>query len=157
MSKINCVFNCDKGHPPLCIHFFFPEGGIIPEYPRASCGELTAISWLKGKVNVWRLFRGIAFGRSPGGVEWTFKGKVKKKLGVVKAGRKGKWSGEWFGRCRQTRAGEEMILRHKGTKMSKSQTDNHLTWTLGTDSARNYSIRLKQAMTGWKTRSFRLQ
>lgn len=28
--------------------------------------------------------------------------------------------------------------------MSKSHTDNHLTWTLGTDSDRNYSIRMKQ-------------
>lgn len=49
-------------------------------------------------------------------MERRFKGKVKKKMGVVEAGRKGKWSGEWFGRCRLTGAGEEMILRHKGTK-----------------------------------------
>lgn len=39
-----------------------------------------------------------------------------KKLGVVEAGRKGKWSGECFGRRRQTGAGEEMILRDQGTK-----------------------------------------
>lgn len=81
-----------------------------------SCGELTAFSWLKGKVNVWRLFRRIDFGRSPGGVEKRCKGKVEKKRGVVEAGKKGTRSGEWFGRCRQTGAGEEMILRHKGTK-----------------------------------------
>lgn len=127
----------------IYIYFFSPEEGIIPEYPRVGCGELTAFSWLKGKVNVWRLLRGIDFGRSPGAVEWRCKGKVKKKLGVVEAVRNGKWPGEWFGRCRQTGAGEEMILRHKGTKKtSKSHTENHLTWTLGTDSARNY--RLKQ-------------
>lgn len=48
---------------------------------------------------------------------WNEDAKAKwRKKGVVEAGRKGKWSGEWFGRCRQTGAGEEMILRHKGTK-----------------------------------------